>query len=265
MTAHNGEMRRPGWKVPAYEEHVFSEKRTKYALVIPVVNEGVRLRRLLASVAASPAAGGVDVVVADGGSTDGSTDKAALRGSGLRALLVKTGPGRLSAQLRMAYAWSLEKGYAGVITIDGNGKDDPASLPLFLAALESGVDYAQASRFIPGGRAENTPLARWAAIRLIHAPLISLAAGVRLTDTTQGYRGYSAGYLTHPQVQPFRDVFQNYELLAYLSVRAGQLGLKVLELPTARRYPRGEPVPTKIAGWRGHVELLMTLFRTIRG
>jgi len=262
---HNIQIRRSGWEIPAYEEYVFSPKQVEYALVIPVINEGECLRRLLESIAVCPAAGGVEIVVADGGGTDGSTDKAALKGHGVRALLVKTGPGRLSAQLRMAYSWTLEQGYAGVITIDGNGKDDPASLPLFLEALKRGVDYAQASRFIRGGQAENTPPVRWLAIRLVHAPLISLAAGVRLTDTTQGYRGYSARYLAHPLVQPFREVFQDYELLAYLSVRAGQLGLKVLELPSARRYPKGEPVPTKITGWRGNIELLLTLFKTICG
>lgn len=252
-------------EIPVYEQYVFSAKQAKYALVIPVINEGKRLISLLASIAADSAASIIDIIIADGGSTDGSTSPATLQKYGVRALLVKTDSGHLSAQLRMAYAWCLENGYTGIITIDGNGKDDPSSLPLFVEALENGIDYAQASRFILGGNAENTPTTRWLAIRLIHAPLISLAAKARLTDTTQGYRGYSARYLLHPQVQPFRAVFQRYELLAYLSVRAGQLGLKVLELPTTRRYPKDEPVPTKIAGWRGNIELLATLFKTIRG
>ena len=40
--------------------------------------------------------------------------------------------------------------------------------------------------------AENTPLSRWIAIRLIHAPLCSLASGKWWTDSTQRFRGYSA-------------------------------------------------------------------------
>ena len=252
------------WDVPCFEQYVFSQKVAKYALVIPVVNEGARLSRLLTAIKENNTAI-ADIVIADGGSSDGSVDEAALRTQGVRALLVKTDHGRLSAQLRMAYAWCLHEGYSGIVTIDGNGKDDPASLPLFVQSLENGMDYTQASRFIKGGTAKNTPIVRWLAIRAIHAPLISLSARTWLTDTTQGYRAYSSAYLLHPQVQPFRNVFMNYELLAYLSVRAGQLGLTVRELPTSRIYPAQGPTPTKISGCKGNLDLLKTLFKTLRG
>ena len=65
----------------------------------------------------------------------------------------------------------------------------------------------QGSRFIPGGHAINTPKTRYAAVRLIHAPIISAAAHQWFTDTTNAYRAYSREYLTHPDVQPLRDVF----------------------------------------------------------
>ena len=71
----------------------------------------------------------------------------------MRALLTKTGPGKLSAQLRMGYAYALDQGYEGVVTIDGNGKDSVEAIPLFVEALDEGIDYAQASRFVTGGRA----------------------------------------------------------------------------------------------------------------
>ena len=43
-----------------------------------------------------------DIIIGDGGSTDGSNSPELLRGLGVRSLLIKTGPGRLSAQMRMA-------------------------------------------------------------------------------------------------------------------------------------------------------------------
>src|SRR5207344_3008292 len=160
-------------------------RRSPWCVVIPVINEGERIRHLLDRMSALGIDATVDVLVVDGGSNDGSLAPDALQERGVRALLVKTGPGRLSAQLRCAYAFALDQGYEGILTIDGNDKDDPEAIPRFIDALKSGFDFVQASRFLPGGVAENTPVSRDLAIRLIHAPMLSLFSGFRWTDTTQ--------------------------------------------------------------------------------
>jgi glycosyltransferase involved in cell wall biosynthesis len=250
-------------EVPASQIQILHERRHKYALVIPVLNEGERIRRQLTRIAeVGPS---VDVVVADGGSTDGSLAPDFLRAVGCRALLVKSGPGRLSAQLRMAYAWILDEGYQGVITVDGNGKDGVEAIDAFVAKLDQGFDYIQGSRYVSGGRAINTPLDRKIAGRLIHAPLLSLSGRHWLTDTTNGFRAYSARYLADPRVAPFRDVFERYALLFYLTVRAGQLGYRVVEIPVTRAYPQNEKTPTKIAGFRGRIDMMKELFAAALG
>ena len=232
--------------------------------MIPVINEGERICSLLERMHALAIDRFVDVMIVDGGSTDGSLEPAFLHASGVRGLLVKTGPGRLSAQLRCGYAFALDHGYAGIVTIDGNDKDDPQAIARFIEALEQGVDFVQASRFVPGGRAENTPLMRDLAIRYLHAPVLSWCSGFRWTDTTQGFRGYSRALLLDPRVAPFRDVFMNYELLAYLSACAPRLGYRCVEMATTRRYPKSG-VPTKIGGVRGNLALLVVLFRACSG
>ncbi len=201
-----------------------------------------------------------DIIIIDGGSTDGSLQMDSLQKYGVRGLLVKTGPGKLSAQLRCVYSFALDQGYDGIVSIDGNDKDDPEAIPRFIDALKHGVDFVQASRFISGGTAENTPKSRDFAIRYIHAPMLSLSSGFRWTDTTQGFRAYSRRMLLDPRVAPFRDIFNSYELLAYLSHCAPKAGYRCLELPTIRRYPKGE-VPTKITSVRGNIALLVTLIR----
>ncbi len=70
--------------------------------------------------------------------------------------------------------------------------------------------------------------------------------------------------LIDPQIAAFRDIFKAYELLAYLSYRGPKLGYRCIELPTTRRYPKGE-IPTKISGFRGNLEVLKTLFRVCVG
>ena len=248
-----------GWDVPSMSEVVFAPKKHRYVIVIPVINEGKRIQQQLQEMAASNVADIADIVIVDGGSTDGSLEPDFLTGVHVSALLTKLGPGKLSAQLRCAYAWALVQGYEGIITIDGNGKDGVETIPDFVKGLDEGYGYLQASRFKKGGHHENTPLARWLAIRLIHAPIQSLSAGVWLTDTTQGYRSYSSDYLLHPGVQPFRSIFSKYELLVYLTVRASQLGFKVKEIATRRIYPANEPTPTKISGLSSLVDLVMVV------
>lgn len=265
MTDFSAEVARRGWQAPAFELDSFAPRRTRHAILIPVINEGERIRRQLRDMAALRLFDQADIVVVDGGSTDGSLDEAFLRSTGVRALVTKTGPGKLSAQLRCGYAWALIEGYEGIVTIDGNGKDGVDTVPAFLHALDQGYGYVQASRFIRGGHAENTPLSRLLAIRFIHAPMLSLAARRWFTDTTQGYRAYSADYLLDPRVAPFRDVFDRYELLAYLTVRASQLGYRVKELPTSRVYPEGEKIPTKINGLAALVDLMIVVFNTLAG
>lgn len=250
--------------IPAYQIPFAREKRTRYCTVVPVINEGERIGAQLRRVRELGIDRLTDIIITDGGSNDCSLEQQLLDETGVRALLVKTGPGKLSAQLRMGYAFALDEGYDGIVTIDGNGKDSVESIPLFVAALDNGIDYAQASRFISGGRAINTPAVRTWGIRLLHAPVLSIAARRRFTDTTQGFRAYSRRYLLHPKVQPFRDVFQTYELLAYLTVRASQLGFKTCEIPTTRTYPALGPVPTKLNA-HGNVSLIKILFATLAG
>ena len=242
------------WEVPAHEAALYGPRRWPHALVIPVINEGERIRGQLLKIQAAGLP--VDVIVADGGSTDGSLDPEFVTGAGVRAVLTKTGPGKLSAQLRMAYSWCLRQGYAGIVTIDGNGKDGVEAVAAMVAKLEEWADYVQGSRYLPGGAAENTPLERTIANRLIHAPLLSIAGRHWFTDTTNGFRAYSAAYLTHPGVRPFREEFSVYNLLFYLTVRAGQLGLKVAHVPVVRRYPEDGKVPTKIGGFASKLALL---------
>ncbi|EMV7411740.1 glycosyltransferase family 2 protein [Enterobacter soli] len=264
MTESAPQVLSSNWQVPAYEKQLWQGKSQDYCVVIPVINEGERIRNLLARMAAINIADHADIIIVDGGSRDGSLELEGLKDLNVSGLLLKTGPGKLSSQLRCGYAFALEQGYEGIITIDGNDKDDPDAIPQFIAALKEGVDFVQASRFVSGGVAENTPASRDFAIRFIHAPMLSLFSGFKWTDTTQGFRAYSRKLLLDTRIAPFRDIFSTYELLAYLSYRAPKLGFRCLEIATVRRYPKGE-VPTKISAFKGNWSVLSILFSACFG
>lgn len=254
---------RKTWVLPDFEKQIFTEKRSRFCVCVFLINEGERFRTQLTRM--RPFLAELDLIVADGGSADGSADPDLSRNAGARALLIKRSEGGLSSQMRMALSYCLDEGYDGIITIDGNNKDDPSAFALFQHALADGYDHVQGSRYVAGGRAVNTPPLRHYAVTLLHAPLISLAAGFHYTDTTNGFRAYSRRMLLDARVAPFREVFRAYELHYYLAIRAARLGYRCIEVPVTRSYPTGGDTPTKIRGFRGNARILRTLLNAARG
>ena len=251
-------------QVPDYRINSIAPRHSDIAVCVFVINEGDKIRRQLERMQA--VTGGLDVIVADGGSTDGSLAREFLESVAVTALLTKQGPGKLSAQMRMAFDYILDAGYDGVVVIDGNGKDGVEAIPDFARLLREGVDHVQGSRFIPGGRAVNTPISRLVGLKLLHAPLVSLASGIRQTDTTNGFRAYSSRLLSDGRVDVFRDVFQTYELHYHLAIEAGRDSrFSTAETPVTRVYPAKGKVPTKISPVRGNLHVLGVLFKAVSG
>lgn len=254
----------PSWQFPDFDIQDLGKKKNKYCICVFVINEGKKVQEQLKRM--KDFADRIDIIVADGGSTDGSLERDFLESVEVRTLLTKRGPGKLSAQMRMALAWALQEGYEGVVVVDGNGKDDITAIPNFVSLLEGGYDHIQGSRFIPGGKAINTPLSREIGLHLIHAPLISLASRKRHTDTTNGFRAYSARLLRDEEIGVFRDIFQTYELHYYLAIESSRRKqYKTTETPVIRAYPKTGKTPTKISPVKGNLHVLGVLFKAVLG
>lgn len=251
--------------VPRFECNEYLGKMKEYVVLIPIINEGERIIEELRRAKRNHISRYADIVICDGGSTDGCTEEETLKNLDVNTLLVKKDIGKQGAQLRMGIWWALERGYKGIITIDGNNKDSIEDVPCFIKKLEEGYDFVQGSRFVQGGKAINTPFIRLVSVKLIHAPIISLTAHQRFTDTTNAYRAYSRKYLMDERVKPLRDIFMTYELLAYLSVRATQIGMKACEIPVTRAYPKNGKTPTKISFFKGNSELMKILLKNAAG
>lgn len=251
--------------VPRFECTEYNDKSKDYVVLIPIINEGDRIHKELYRAKKHGVSSFADIVICDGGSTDGCADEKKLRKLDVNTLLTKQDVGKQGAQLRMGIWWALQRGYKGIITIDGNNKDSIEDVPKFTEKLEEGYDLIQGSRFIKGGRAANTPFIRTVLVKFIHAPIISLTAHQRFTDTTNAYRAYSVRYLTDERVQPLRDIFMTYELLAYLSVKATQIGMKACEIPVTRAYPKTGKIPSKISFFKGNSELMKILLKNAAG
>ncbi len=249
--------------VPDFEVREYEKKQSKYCICIPIINERPRIEEQLRKMQELKIYEYADIIICDGNSNDGILEGSILKDLNVNTLIIKKGYGYQSAQFRTGLYWGLKRGYKGIIVVDGNNKDSMENIVDFISKLDNGYDFIQGSRFIKGGKAINTPLYRYLGIRLMHVPITSIAAGKKYTDTTNGYRAYSKKYLEHSEVKIFRDIFINYELSSYLSIKADKLKLKTCEIPVIRKYPKKGKMPTKISMFKGNWNLLVTLIKNV--
>lgn len=243
--------------------HTFYPRRTRYCVMIGVFNEGERFIQQLKRLTGFSDL--VDIIVADGGSSDGATAVDQVAGK-VQALVVDQRGLGLSGQYQLAMEYALSQGYEGIIMVDGNGKDGMDAVPDFILKLEQGADLIQGSRFLPGGSCRNTPVSRLVAIRLIFSPLMSWASGFGYTDAINGFKGVSRKLLEHRGFKPYRrELSIGYRLQYYINYRAPRLGVKVVEIPVVRDYPAGQGVVTKIKGLGAHWGIFLDLCRVCLG
>lgn len=248
-------------RLPEHELIEFSCKKNPYLICIPVLNEGEKFKKQLRMMKEMQVGKAADLIICDGGSTDGSADPQMLKGLGVTALVIRKSQGHMSDQLMLGYYYAVTHGYQGTVTIDGNGKDGLDGIWKMIEALDSGYGLIQGSRYLEGGQAVNTPKIRELAIKLIHVPVINFLSGFRYTDTTNGFRAHSTKAFRDRRVQPFRyGTFPTYALIHYLTVRLPRLGYQVTEVPVLRRYPARGKVPTKISPVKGNIDLLKILW-----
>ena len=244
---------------------ILKKRKKKYLLVIPILNEGILIKKLLIKIIKLKIYKLIDILIVDGGSKDGCIDELNFAKKYLNGIIVINNNTGLSKQLLTAYKISQKRKYFGTITIDGNFKDDPKKIPTFIKYLEKGYHFVQGSRFIKGGGEKNTPFIRKYAIKLLHAPILSFYSKFNWTDTTQGYRGYNNIIFTDKKINIFRNIFKKYELLAYLNYILPLAGYVCIEIPTFRRYNRFNKMNSKIKGFSSNFEIFKVLLKVCFG
>ncbi len=240
----------------------FFPKKKPSAVIVVIWNEGERIKKQLARMQSQTPF--VDIILADGGSSDGSTDHDFLKSMQVQALLVTQERG-LGTALRMGFEYALQKGYENIITMDGNGKDGPDALKTIVEKLNEGFEFVQASRFVKGGVHKNTPVDRLIGIKCVISPVLWLASGFHFTDPTNGMKGFKAYVLNNEKLDVFRPEFNSFNLQFYLNYRVPKLGYKTTEIAAERVYPDDGTVPTKIIGLRPRFKIIRELIVTALG
>ena len=178
------------------------------------------------------------LVVVDGGSDD--TEQVSLDAGAITFVLTENlGHGYA---LRVGYALCIELGTQYVVTLDADGQNDPAEIPVMLQPLiDDQADFVVASRVL--GRDTTSDSVRKAGVR-VFSWIMSAMGRTKLTDTSNGYRALRVSMLEDVAYRLVQPQYQTAELL----IIAMQRGWRVTERPTVWR-PRASGTTKKGKNW----------------
>ena len=178
------------------------------------------------------------LVIVDGGSD--ATDKVA-RESGAVTFVLRENLGHGYA-LRVGYALCIELGARYAVTLDADGQNDPAEIPVMLQPLvDDEADFVVASWVL--GRDTTTDRTRKAGVR-VFSWLLSTIGRTKLTDTSNGYRALRVSMLDDIAYRLVQPQYQTAELL----IIAMRRGWRVTERPTVW-LPRASGTTKKGKNW----------------
>ena len=169
---------------------------------------------------------GVDVLVVDDASTDGTAMAAKAAGAGVVRLPFNLGIG---GAVQTGFKAALEGGYDIAVRLDGDGQHDPAELAKLLGPIVQGdADVVTGSRFVEGDD-YRPPLARRLGI-VWFAWLVSTLTRRRVTDTTSGFQA-----LNRRAIAVFADDYPSDYPEVEASLLVARLDLRLTEVQVGMR------------------------------
>jgi glycosyltransferase involved in cell wall biosynthesis len=185
------------------------------SLIIPTLNEAKNLGHVLPAIPEL-----VDeVVVVDGGSTDGTLDVVRqLRPDAVIVLEPRPGKG-----MALEAGFTVATGDILVI-MDADGSMDPLDIVTFVAALNAGADVAKGSRFLQGGGSSDLTLIRTLGNHAL-TQVVRWTFGGRYSDLCYGYMAFWRHVLP-----TFDGGAVGFEVETFLNVRTLAAGLRVVEV-----------------------------------
>jgi dolichol-phosphate mannosyltransferase len=228
-------------------------------ICIPTYNEASNILPLIEQV--HEAAPEADVLVIDDASTDGTGDLVRDRILKDSQLEIMARPAKLGlgTAYMAGFAYGLQHGYGGVLTMDSDFSHPPDRIPALIAAVDAGAHLAVGSRYVPGGAIQG-----WSPSRRVLSGSANFVARQLLRlhthDCTGGFRCYSLRAVQFLVTQPLRS--SGYSALVELLTRCERGGLTIVEVPiTFSDRTRGQSKISRQEIFRA----MLTVFRLAGG
>ena len=187
----------------------------RVTVLVPTLNEAANLPHVLPHIP-----GWVDeVILIDGGSTDGTVEVARR----LIPTILVIGQDRRGKGAALQAGFRAARGDI-IVTIDADGSTDPREIPAFVGALLGGADYAKGSRFMQGGGTDDMERFRRVG-NWVLTSAVRVAFGGRYSDLCYGYNAFRRCVL--PTIL---DPTDGFEIETFMNIRVLAAGYKVVEV-----------------------------------
>ena len=170
-----------------------------------------------------------DILVVDDASPDGTARMAEKIADELGQIEVVTRAAKsgLGGAYRAGFTWGRERGYDHFVEIDCDFSHDPRALPALLA-VAGNYDVVIGSRYVPGGH-----IPQWSFTRRMLSrggnQYATILLGLRVADSTSGYRVYSASALE--RIDYDTVTADGYGFQIEMTYRARRAGASIVEVP----------------------------------
>ncbi|HEX3360070.1 MAG TPA: glycosyltransferase family 2 protein [Solirubrobacterales bacterium] len=194
-----------------------STRSTKVSVVVPAMNEGKNIGRVLRELPADLH----EVILVDGNSRDDTVEAARAACPDIR-VMVQSGRGKGDA---------FRTGFAAVtgnliVMLDADGSAMPSEIPRFVEALEAGADFAKGSRFMEGGGSDDITFMRRTGNAVLSGTA-NLLHGTNFTDLCYGYNAFWTRCL------PFISLdVPGFEVETLINLRIASAGMRITEVPS---------------------------------
>ena len=166
-----------------------------------------------------------EVLVVDGGSTDGTIEFFEARG-------VRVDPSGAAGPRRGVPAGRPHARNDFLVFFSPDGNEEPADIPQLVEGLTQGYDMVIGSRFMAGGCSEDDDKflfasRRWGNLTFTWLVNVLIPRRTWLSDSINGFRA-----ITRAAFARLQPDAQGYAIEFQMSIRARQLDLRILEMPT---------------------------------
>jgi glycosyltransferase involved in cell wall biosynthesis len=190
----------------------------KISIVIPTLNEGKNLRKVLEDIPKS-----VDeIIVVDGHSTDNTVETA--KKFGAKIIFDDLGKGSALRKGMKAAKGDI------IITMDADCSHKSSEIGLLSEGIKAGFDICMGSRFIQGGGTEDMPFYRKMGNKFF-VFLVNLIWRMHYSDLCYGYRSFRKSCIKKLNLKQ-----DGFGIETEIAIKAAKKNLRVLEVPS---YEKG--------------------------
>ncbi len=217
------------------------------SVVIPALNEGRNIGRVLEGVKRMMSNDAYEIIVVDGHSSDDTVRIAERHGA--RVLYDDIGKGSALIKGLNAARGNI------LVSMDADLSTDPKEMGLLIDGIKIGYDVCMGSRFMAGGRSEDiSPVRKLGNMFFVF--LVNSLFNANYSDMCYGYRSFKKSVMKKLSLKE-----KGFGIETEISIKAVKNNLKVLEVPSIeKKRVAGEP---KLRTFSDGYAILRTIIKNL--